>query len=113
MPTEPVGQRDILLHLLEDSFNQIYELCPAYDTLQYTFLVSTGSHGWSQQLELTIRHKVSQSFSAALQLFSFYQQSDNFLILGRRLFQQYSRHVCKDRNRALMSLSQRTRHAQD
>ena len=45
MPTEPVGQRDILLHLLEDSLNQIYELCPAYDTLQYTFLVSTGSHG--------------------------------------------------------------------
>ena len=60
MPTEPVGQRDIILHLRDDSLKQMCELHPRHDALQNSLLLLRGTHGWNMQLKLTSRHKVSQ-----------------------------------------------------
>ena len=86
MPNDPVGHRDVVLHTRTDQLRKICELHPAYDALQYPLLLPFGTDGWSLNLKLTSRHKITQ---LQFYCFHFFTRVGNYLLLCRRLLQQY------------------------
>ena len=84
MPNEPDGHRDIILFSKSNQLKRICELHPSYDPLQYPLLFPTGNDGWSLHLKAT--KKLSQ-----LQFYHwhFLTRPGNYLLLGRRLLQQF------------------------
>ena len=86
MPNDPVGNRDIVLHTRSNQLQRINELHKAYDTLQYPLIMSHGTDGCSLQLKLRHQHKVTQ---LKYYCFHFFTRPGNFVLLARRLFQQF------------------------
>lgn len=84
MPSEPYGQRDIIISSRSNELRRICELHPSYDPLQYPLLFPTGNDGWSLRLKFT--KKVSQ-----LQFYRwhFLTRPGNHLLFARRLLQQF------------------------
>ena len=81
---EPYGHSDFILFSKSNQLKYISELHPAYEPLQYPLLFPTGNDGWSLHLKAT--KKVSQ-----LQFYHwhFLTRPGNYLLLGRRLLQQF------------------------
>ena len=78
MPNEPYGHRDIILFSKSNQLKQICERHPAYDPLQYPLLFPTGSDGATKkvsQLQFYLWHSLTRP--------------GNYLLLGRRLLQQF------------------------
>ena len=76
MPNDPVGNRDIVLHIRPNQLQRINELHKSYDTcsIRLSCHMVVGSDGWSLQLKLRHQHKVTQLnttafiFSLALEI---------------------------------------------
>ena len=86
MPNNPVGHRDIVLHLRSERLQRISELHRAYDCLQYPLLLPYGNDSWNLILKMTSQYKISQ---LQFYCFHFFSRQGNYLIQARKLYQQY------------------------
>ena len=86
MPNDPCETRDIVLHERDGQLQFISELHRAYDTLQYPVFFPYGTDGWSVYIQNEASKKITQ-----MQYYSYHLmcRPSNYIILGRRLFQQF------------------------
>lgn len=87
MPNDPVGHRDLVLHARSNTLQRISEMHKAYNPLQYPLLHPYGTDGWSLQMKLASRHKITQLQYYCFHLFT---RPGNFILLARRLLQQFT-----------------------
>ncbi|KAG7160822.1 hypothetical protein Hamer_G007576 [Homarus americanus] len=86
MSNEPTENRDIVLQLKQGGLRRISELHRSYDPLMYPLFFPYGTDGYHIYLQGRNGRKVTQ-----LQFYSFHImcREGNYLLLGRRLFQQF------------------------
>ncbi|KAG7177471.1 putative Helitron helicase-like domain at N-terminus-containing protein 2 [Homarus americanus] len=86
MSNEPTENRDIVLQLKQGGLRRISELHRPYDPLMYPLFFPYGTDGYHIYLQGRNGRKVTQ-----LQFYSFHImcREGNYLLLGRRLFQQF------------------------
>ena len=86
MPNNLVGHRDIIMRTISNQLQRMFELHRAYDTPRYPLLIPHGTDGWSLELKLTSRCKITQLQCYCFHLFT---GIENFILQAGRLLQQF------------------------
>lgn len=87
MENEPTEHSDIVLRTHDGALKRISEIHHSYDALQYPLILPFGTNGYNIYMEAENGRKIT-----ALQFYTFHFMDHgctNYLLLGRRLYQQY------------------------